>query len=85
MINFSNLNCEIIDAHIHPAVSIDGSDFSSFKFSTPPEQLVATLKRAGITRAAGSIIRRFKTKPLWSELHQLNLAALELQKAYPDF
>ena len=85
MIDFSKLNYEIIDAHIHPAVSIEGSDFTSFKFSTPPEKLFSTLKRAGITQAAGSVVRRFTDKPQWEELHQLNLAALELHRQYPDF
>ena len=85
MIDFSSLNYEIIDAHIHPAVDIEGTDFSSFKFSTPPEKLIATLKRAGISQAAGSVVRRFADKPQWEELHQLNLAALELHRQYPDF
>lgn len=77
---------EIIDAHIHPSIEIDGSDFSAFNFKNPPEILVNTLKRAGITRAAGSVIRRFReAKPQWEEIHQLNLAALEMQRRFPDF
>lgn len=85
MTDFSSLNYEIIDAHIHPGTAIEGTDISSFKFSTPPEKLIATLKRAGITQAAGSVVRRFAAKPQWEELHQLNLAALELYRQYPDF
>ena len=85
MTDFSSLNYEIIDAHIHPGTAIEGTDISSFKFSTPPEKLIATLKRAGITQAAGSVVRRFTEKPQWEELHQLNLAALELHRQYPDF
>lgn len=77
---------EIIDAHIHPSIEIDGSDLSAFNFKNPPEILVNTLKRAGITRAAGSVIRRFReAKPQWEEIHQLNLAALEMQRRFPDF
>ena len=77
---------EIIDAHIHPSIEIGGSDVSAFNFKTPPEVLVNTLKRAGITRAAGSVIRRFReAKPQWEEIHQLNLAALEMQRRFPDF
>lgn len=77
---------EIIDAHIHPSIEIDGSDVSAFNFKNPPEVLVNTLKRAGITRAAGSVIRRFReAKPQWEEIHQLNLAALEMQRRFPDF
>ena len=77
---------EIIDAHIHPSIEIDGSDLSAFNFKNPPEILVNTLKRAGITRAAGSVVRRFReAKPQWEEIHQLNLAALEMQRRFPDF
>lgn len=83
---FSNQDYEIIDAHIHPSIEDDGSDISSFNFKNPPEVLVSTLKRAGITQAAGSVVRRFKeSKPTWDDIHQLNLAALELQRRFPDF
>ena len=80
------MDYEIIDAHIHPALQIDGSDFSAFNFKTPPEILVNTLKRAGITQAAGSVICRFnETKPTWEDIHGLNLAALEMQRLFPEF
>lgn len=83
---FAAPDYEITDAHIHPSIEVDGSDFSAFNFKTPPEVLVNTLKRAGITQAAGSVIRRFKdAKPQWDEIHQLNLAALEMQRRFPDF
>lgn len=85
MIDLTSAGYKITDAHIHPALLVDGSDFSQFKFTTPPEKFVATLKRAGISQAAGSVIRRFSETPAWEDIHQLNLAALEMQKMFPDF
>lgn len=86
MIDFTNTGYEIIDAHIHPSIESAGSDFSSFNFKNPPEVLVSTLKRAGITQAAGSVISRFTdAKPSWEDIHKLNLAALEMQRRFPDF
>lgn len=85
MFDYSTLPFEIIDAHIHPALMVGNSDFSQFQFSTPPDKLVATLKRAGISRAAGSVIRRFDSTPSWDDIHQLNLAAIEMKRLFPDF
>ena len=81
----STIPCPVIDAHIHPSILVEKSDFTPFKFTTPPEEFVATLRRAGISRAAGSVIRRFTETPAWEDIHQLNLAALEMQKRFPDF
>ena len=85
MIDFTSVGYKITDAHIHPALLVEGSDFTQFNFTTPPEQFVATLKRAGISQAAGSVIRRFAETPSWGDIHKLNLAALEMQKMFPDF
>lgn len=85
MIDFSSVNYEIIDAHIHPALQDDGSDFSQYNFKTSPADLVATLSRAGIKHAAGSVIKRFSAPPEWDDIHRLNLAALEFKRLYPDF
>lgn len=85
MLDLTSLKYEIIDAHIHPAIMVENSDFTQFSFTTPPEKLVSTLKRAGISRAAGSVIRRFHEIPSWADIHQLNLAALEMQRLFPDF
>ena len=85
MLDFNNLPYEIIDAHIHPAIMVDKSDISLFNFTNPPEKLVATLRRAGISKAAGSVVRRFSEPVTWDDVHQLNLAALEMQRSFPDF
>ena len=78
MFDYTSLPYEIIDAHIHPAIMVENSEFTQFSFTTPPEKLVSTLKRAGISRAAGSVVRRFTETPSWADIHQLNLAALEM-------
>ena len=85
MLEYCDLPYEIIDAHIHPAIMVEKSDISLFNFTNPPEQLVSTLRRAGISRAAGSVVRRFTEPPQWEDIHQLNLAALEMQRCFPDF
>lgn len=85
MIDFTSIGYEIIDAHIHPAIMVEKTDFSQFNFTNPPEQFVATLRRAGISRAAGSVVRRFTEMPSWEDIHQLNLAALEMRRLFPDF
>ena len=85
MFDYNSLPYEIIDAHIHPAIMVEKSDISLFSFTNPPEKLVATLKRAGISKAAGSVVRRFPEPPTWDDIHQLNLAALEMRRQFPDF
>lgn len=85
MLNYDAIPCPIIDAHIHPSILVENSDFSQFKFTTPPEEFVATLRRAGISQAAGSVIRRFSEIPEWEDIHKLNLAALEMRDRFPDF
>lgn len=85
MFDYNSLPYEIIDAHIHPAIMVENSDISLFSFTNPPEKLVATLKRAGISKAAGSVVRRFPEPPTWDDIHQLNLAALEMRRQFPDF
>ncbi len=85
MFDYNSLPYEIIDAHIHPAIMVEKSDISLFNFTCPPEKLVATLKRAGISKAAGSVVRRFSEPPTWDDIHQLNLAALEMRRQFPDF
>ena len=85
MFDYTSLPYEIIDAHIHPAIMVEKSDISLFNFTNPPEKLVATLKRAGISKAAGSVVRRFPEPPTWNDIHQLNLAALEMRRQFPDF
>ena len=85
MFDYTSLPYEIIDAHIHPAIMVEKSDISLFNFTNPPEKLVATLKRAGISKAAGSVVRRFPEPPTWDDIHQLNLAALEMRRLFPDF
>ena len=85
MFDYNSLPYEIIDAHIHPAIMVEKSDISLFNFTNPPEKLVATLRRAGISKAAGSVVRRFPEPPTWNDIHQLNLAALEMRRQFPDF
>ena len=54
--------CEIIDCHIHPAVDA-ATGFSWFVDVGDAADQVAALRRAGIHRACGSLIRTVPPSP----------------------
>lgn len=74
---------EIIDAHIHPAVSKE-TDFAWYQPTGPMTEQVATLRRAGISRACGSVVR-WINKSTMSDIKELNETALRLRDDFPDF
>ena len=78
MFDFANPGYEIIDAHIHP-FSLRSLNIPNLSGTTPEENFVYTLKAAGISRAAGSVIARKApgTEWTWEAIHAFNTKALE--------
>ena len=76
---------EIIDAHVHPPTPLPKTDYSLFKQNMTGEQFVAELRRTGISRCCGSVIRAVKDPVSFEEIHVLNTAALDFREKYPDF
>ena len=74
---------EIIDCHIHPAVDKE-TDFCWYKDSGSIRKQFDDLKRAGISRACGSLILR-KKPASFAEIKRLNDAALSIRDRYPVF
>ena len=85
--NFNPGDFEILDAHIHPVPgNIPGTDLSLFGSRTDPAKTVEELRAAGISRAAGAVIRRFRPVPAsFAEIHELNEACLAIRDRFPDF
>lgn len=73
---------EIIDAHIHPFLSVE-SNTKYFASPETHEEFFDDLALAGISKACGSVIRRLEN-PDFSAVRALNREALELKKLYPD-
>ena len=78
MFDFANPGYEIIDAHVHP-YSLRTLNIPNLCGGTPEENFVYTLKGAGISRAAGSVIARKApgTEWTWEAIHAFNTKALE--------
>ena len=76
---------EIIDAHVHPPTQLPKTDYSLFKQHMTGEQFVTELRRAGIRQCCGSVIRELQEPTDFSVIHELNTAALDFRKAWPDF
>ncbi|MCL2526977.1 MAG: amidohydrolase [Defluviitaleaceae bacterium] len=76
---------EIIDAHIHPFIEQkDNTGLLRYGGPETPEAFIAGLKRAGITRACGTVIN--VTDPnTWPKFKRLNADALRLWQMFPDF
>jgi len=76
----------IIDAHAHPFLS--KRDNTSFLYygtgPKSPDDFVAQLRRAGITRACGSVIRPLDGVD-FNEIRGLNDDAVEMARMFPDF
>ena len=71
----------IIDAHIHPFLT---NDCSIARFGSPAttEEFMAELRRNGIQKICGSVIRKTETL---DDMFQMNRDALRLREMYPDF
>jgi predicted TIM-barrel fold metal-dependent hydrolase len=74
---------EIIDCHIHPFI-----DSRNYIYWFYPENsfddIVSVSKRAGISKACGSVVRKMET-PSWDDIKSLNDEALTLRDKYSDF
>ena len=74
---------EIIDCHIHPFLS-KNANFEYFSSSSTPDKFVEILKRAGISRACGSIVKKME-KSNFKDIHKLNNDTFRFRDRYPDF
>ena len=73
----------IIDCHWHPGFDA-ATDLNWFGSSGSVQNQIDALKRVGITRACGSVIRRL-SEPSFDEVRRLNDCALETRDQFPDF
>jgi predicted TIM-barrel fold metal-dependent hydrolase len=74
---------QIIDCHIHPAVDRE-TDFCWYKKSGTIRKQFDDLKRAGISKACGSIVVA-KIPKSFEEIKKLNDCALSIRDRFPDF
>ena len=70
---------EIIDSHIHPGYP------NIFDAVKGEEMFIDDLRRAGVDRICGSVIKRAVFESEWSDIEYCNEAAMDFQKRYPDF
>ena len=76
---------EIIDSHVHPPTALPKTNFSQFDHIMTAEEFVAELKRTGISKCCGSVVHVIRELTGFEAIHELNVAALEFQRAWPDF
>lgn len=74
---------QIIDCHIHPAIDADTS-YNWFGPSGDFARQVDALRRAGVTRACGALIKAGMPES-FSAIRILNDLALRLRDRFPDF
>jgi len=74
---------EIIDCHIHPFLSPENNT-AWFPGTETPDIFVEEMKRAGIAKCCGSVIKKM-TSPSFEQVKALNREALEFRNRYPDF
>lgn len=74
---------EIIDCHVHPFLN---KDTKTGRINGPAtsDEFVAEMKRAGISRCCGSVIKKL-ANPTFEQIMALNREALEFRKLYPNF
>jgi predicted TIM-barrel fold metal-dependent hydrolase len=72
---------EIIDSHVHPFIS-EHNNLKWFDSPTSTEEFFCDLKRAGISKCCGSIIRPLDN-PGFDDIKALNREAIELRNSYP--
>lgn len=86
MFDFANPGYEIIDAHVHPFSSYGCLDTTDRGGPTKDDDFVAVLKEAGISHAAGSVIRRIEGADItWETIHGFNVKALEGRDRFGGF
>ena len=75
----------IIDAHAHPFIEErDNSCLGRYGGPTTPEEFVAELKRAGISKACGTIISPTDGTD-FADFKRLNADVVKLWQMFPDF
>ena len=76
---------EIIDVHCHPFLNAqENSALSRYGGPETPEDFVNELRRAGITKACGSVIKRIGGTD-FEEVRRLNDSAVSFALMFPDF
>ena len=76
---------EIIDVHCHPFLNVqENSALSRYGGPETPEEFVNELRRAGITKACGSVIKRIDGTD-FEEVRRLNDSAVSFALMFPDF
>ena len=71
---------EVIDCHIHP--NYYNNLFGVVK---DEETFFEDLRRAGVSKACGSVIKRAEFESEWSDIEFCNETAMDYYKRYPDF
>ena len=71
---------EIIDCHIHP--NYFRNNYGAVKND---ETFFEDLKRAGVSKACGSVIKKIEFESDWNDIAECNAVAMEYFRRYPDF
>lgn len=71
---------EVIDCHIHPHYYTN-----CFGVVNDEETFFDDLRRAGVSRACGSVIKKVEFESDWSDIEYCNNTAMDYFKRYPDF
>jgi hypothetical protein len=74
------MNYKIIDAHFHP--NLDRPSYGRYGMPDSMDEMVADMKRAGISQACGSVLGTYTGI---EDVRRLNAEALELAGLYGDF
>ncbi len=86
MFDFANPGYEIIDAHVHPFSCYNSLEYTDFGGADMDDNFILALKGAGISRAAGSVIKRYPANEFtWEVCHNFNLKALESRDRYDNY
>ncbi|MBO5991446.1 MAG: amidohydrolase family protein [Lentisphaeria bacterium] len=75
----SNIPFEVIDCHIHPNFA------NRFGVVESEDIFIDDLKRAGVSRTCGSVIKRPEFESSWEDVSLCNQKAWEFYERYPDF
>ena len=74
---------EIIDCHIHPFCN-ETENTCFFPDTVNSDNFVSELRRSGVTKSCGSVIRQL-ANPAFNEIKELNQQAILFRNNHPDF
>jgi len=74
---------KVIDAHIHPFLDAE-NNIAVYGAPNTLEEFISELKRAGVTKACGSVIAKTEAAT-FEAIEKLNDDALKIRDRYPDF